>query len=89
MATREGSLASKLLNIRCGETFAIPDTFEDGCGDPIKGASVGERSIQNLIHKNETLKARKFSTKRGVFVAGTNYVQQMLLIERHMTEGDA
>lgn len=30
MATHEGSLASKLLNIRVGETIAIPDTFDDG-----------------------------------------------------------
>lgn len=88
MATHEGSLASKLLNIRVGETIAIPDTFDDGRGDPIKGASVGERSVQNLICKNETLKARKFSTKRGMFVGGTTYVQQMLLIERHMTDGE-
>lgn len=81
---QQGSLASKLINLRVGETMAIPDSFDDACGFPITGPSAGERAVQTMLSRDHDLKQRRYTTKRGVFVAGTTYVQQMLLIERHM-----
>lgn len=87
-STREGSLASKLLNIREGECVGIQDNFvsEDG-ENPIQGPSIMERAVQNMLSKNEVLRGRRFSTQRSVVVlsamAGTMH---MLIITRHFVD---
>lgn len=81
---QEGSFASKVFNMKPGDVIAVPDEFDDGCGFPIKGASRFERELASLSNRSPSLAGRKFSTKRGMFVSGSIYVRQMLLIERHM-----
>lgn len=59
---REGSLGSKLLSLRIGETMIIPEPEEQAFCDT-KPTSM-ERQIHSLIAKSEYLNGRSFSTFR-------------------------
>ncbi len=61
-APREGSLVSKLLNIKPGETIYFPDR-ESGAT-----ATHMERSIQDVMAKSPHLSGRRFSTERWVAI---------------------
>ena len=57
----EGSLGSKLLNIRVGEFIVIPepsDYVDSGIATPM------ERQVTNIIAKSTYLHGRKFRTWR-------------------------
>ena len=59
---REGSLGSKLLSLRIGETMVLPEPDEQVFSDT-KPTSM-ERQIHSLIAKSEYLNGRSFSTFR-------------------------
>lgn len=62
---REGSLGSKLLNLRPGEFMILPEP--DGVTLPVDSIAVAtsmERQVQNIIHKSQYLSGRKFKTWR-------------------------
>lgn len=73
---QEGSLGSKLLNLRPGEFIIIPDRWQEN-----EGASNMERQVWNIIGKSSYLEGRKFKTWR-CDVIRNRVLHQMLGIER-------
>lgn len=73
---QEGSLGSKLLNLRPGEFIILPDEGQEG-----EMASQMERQVQNIIHKSGYLEGREFKTWR-CDVIKHRAIYQMLGIER-------
>lgn len=62
MGPREGSLASKLLQLKPGEAFYLDDVFAGG------SATQMERQVTNLLAKVPALKERNFRTERWAAV---------------------
>lgn len=74
---RQGSLASKLAQLRPGEWLCLPD---DGQGDK---ASALERTVQTVLFRSPALEGYGITTERVLIVGQGFTSSRALRIARH------
>ena len=76
---QEGSLGSKLMQLRLGESFILfePKDFDESVATPM------ERQVTNIIAKSNYLSGRKFRTWRCDVIRDRN-LYRALGIEREL-----
>lgn len=80
-SVQEGSLVSKLLNIRVGETIYLDDRHSEGI------ATNMERQVTNMVAKSPALSGRKFTTERWVAIrTGPTRTREILGVTRQPDE---
>lgn len=70
---REGSLASKLLTLKPGETFYLDDPRDGSKATPL------DRVIQSVVVKTNTLKDRRFTTQGWIAVQASQVCAKRIL----------
>ena len=73
-----GSLVSKLLSLRIGETIYLDDRKEPG------KATLTERATRNVIAKSPALTGMTFATERWIAVQSNPVTAKAILAVRRM-----